>query len=149
MSFLSSEQRDGQNTACSSPPMSTASSIPQVSQMPVWRGLRCPRSVPWSSSLPVEAHIGGGMARVPRRGVGTPEPHVRGLPGEAGDGATRAVGAHLPLRALLQLQSRWRGHRVPDVPWRRRHMARRGRPSLMALGLTVPIRDRVDGQAHE
>jgi len=36
-----------------------------------------------------------------------------------------------------------------DVPWRRQHMARQGRPSLMALDLTVLVRDQVDGQAHE
>ena len=97
-----------------------------------------------SVAIAIGSPSGGGS-----RGVGTPKPHVRGLPGEAGDGATRAVGAHMPLGALLQLQSRRRGHRVPDVSWRRRHMACRGRPSLMALGLTVPVRDRVDGQAHE
>ena len=95
-----------------------------------------PASPLCSMAVALGSPSGGGS-----RGVGTPEPQVRGLPGQADDGATRAVGAHLPLRALLQLQSRRCGHRVPDVPWRRRHMTRRGRPSLMALGLTVPVRD--------
>lgn len=83
---------------------------------------------------PAEARVGGGRARVPRRFVvGAPEPQVRGLPGQAGDGAARAARAPLPLRALLQLR------RVPGVPWHRLRMARRGRPSLRALGLAVPV----------
>jgi hypothetical protein len=76
---------------------------------------------------PAEARVGvgGGRGRVPhRRVVGTPEPQVRGLPGQASDGAARAARAPLPLRALLQLG------RVPGVPCHRRRMARRGRPSL-------------------